>query len=306
MIRKLNNIFSRNKLQKFTAVVVSTLLWFFVMSSQDPPMSGSYTVPISVINSARDVKAIVEDKPISVKLSAPRSNFAEYSEKDIRATIDVANLTEGDYDLPVEASFPKGFDLIKISPQTLHVKIEPYIEKQIEAEVIVTGSTVADSMIKNIAKSLDHITVLGAKSEVEKVARVIGYVGLTHNSEDFEMQVPLSAIDSDGREVRGVQVVPSAITVQVDLETGITKKIVPIQVEITLPNGKEFDSIKIDPETIEIAGKEDILNSIDLIKTVPLTLPSVNDKFHGTLRLEIPNGVTVHIEKVTVTAEIKK
>ena len=307
MIRQLDNIFRRNKLKKFTALLMSTALWLFVMGSQDPPMDGSYTVPVAVINSSQESRAIVEDKPVTVKLNAPRSNFAEYTEKDIRATVDVANLTEGEYDLKVAATFPKNFDLVEIEPETLHVKIEPYVEKQIPAEVIVTGSTISDMVIKGITKSLDNLTVIGAKSEVAKVQRVIGYVGLNdENKDDFELEVPMSAIDADGREVKNVRVVPSAISVKVDLESGIQKKSVPVTAEITLPGGKTFSKITIEPEQIEIAGKEEILNSITEIKTAPLTLPAVTNNFHGTLRIILPEGVTCSVEKVTVTAELEK
>ena len=306
MIEQFNNIFRRNKLKKFTALIMSTALWFYVMSSQDPPMDGSYTVPVAVINSSRDFRAVVEDKPITVELSAPRSYFAEYKDQDIRATIDVANLTEGEYDLQVEASYPKGFEFQDVSPDTLHVKIEPYVEKQIAAEVIVTGSTVSDAVVKSVAKSLDNLTVIGAKSEVAKVQRVIGYAGLTNSEDDFEMQVPMSAIDADGREVKNIRVVPSSITVTIDLETGVTKKVVPVTAEISLPSGKEFSKITVEPEQIEIAGKEEVLKTIESLKTAPITLPAVNNTFHGTLKIVVPDGVTINVDKVTVTAELKK
>lgn len=306
MIKQLDNIFRRNKLQKFTALVVATALWFFVMGSQDPPMTGSYTVPVAVINSPRDVRATVEDKPVKIKLSGARSNFAEYKDEDIHATVDIANLTEGEYELPISAAYPKGFDLVSISPEKLHVKIDPYVDKQIAAEVIVTGSKISDAVVMNVAKSIETVTVIGAKTEVEKVQRIIGYVGLTDNQEDFEMQVPLSAVDADGREVKNVRVVPSAISVQIDLEKGIDKKTVPVTADITLPNGKSFSKITVEPSQIEITGSKEILDPIAEIKTVPLTLPAVHDTFHGTLKLILPEGVTTSTDKVTVTAEFKK
>ena len=306
MIKQLDNIFRRNKLQKFTALAVATALWFFVMSSQDPPMTGSYTVPVAVINSPRDVKATVEDKPIKVELTGARSNFAEYHDEDIHATIDIANLTEGEYDLPVAVSFPKGFDFVEISPDKLHVVIEPYVDRQINAEVIVTGSKISDAVIMNVSKSLETVTVVGAKTEVEKVQRIIGYVGLTDNQEDFERQVPLSAVDADGREVKNVRVVPSAISVKIDLEKGIEKKTVPVTADITLPSGKTFSKITVEPSQIEITGKKEILDPVAEIKTVPLTLPAVHDTFHGTLKLTLPEGVTASLDKVAVTAELQK
>jgi len=269
-------------------------------------MTDYYTVPVAVINSPRDVKATVEDKPIKIKLTGARSNFAEYNDGDIHATVDISNLTEGEYDLPISAAFPKGFDLVNISPETLHVKIEPYVDKQITAEVIVTGSKISDAVVMDVAKSLETVTIVGAKSDVEKVQRVIGYVGLTDNQDDFEMQVPLSAIDADGREVKNIRVVPSAINVAVDLETGIDKKTVPVTADITLPSGKTFSKITIEPEQIEIFGTKEILEPITEIKTAPLTLPAVQNSFHGTLKLNLPGGVTSQVDKVTVTAEFNK
>lgn len=306
MIKQLDSIFRRNKLKKLSALVVATALWFYVMSSQDPAMTDSYTVPVAVINTPRDSKATVEDKPVKVKLSGARSNFAEYKDEDIHATIDIANLTEGEYELPISAAFPKGFDLVGISPDKLHVTIEPYIDKQIDAEVIVTGSKISDAVVVNVAKSLETVTVVGAKTEVAKVQRIIGYVGLTDNQEDFEIQVPLSAVDADGREVKNIRIVPSTINVVVDLETVVEKKTVPITADITLPNGKTFSSITVEPNQIEITGKKEILDTITELKTVPLTLPAVHDTFHGTLKINLPEGVTSSVDKVTVTAELKK
>jgi len=272
---------------------MSTALWFFVMSSQNPVINSSYTVPVAVINSPRDFSVTVEDSPIKVKLSAPRSYFVDYSDRDIRATIDVANLAEGDYDLTVDVSYPKGFEIQEILPDKLHVKLEPYIDKQIEAEVIVNGTTISDAVVKGISKSLNHLTIVGAKSDVEKVKRVIGYVGLTNNEDDFDLQVPMSAIDADGREVKGVKVVPQ-------------KKVVPVVANLTAPNGKEFSKITVTPEQIEIAGKEEVIKSVESIQTAPLTLPSLKEDFHGTLKLVVPEGVTIQNDKVTVTAELKK
>lgn len=306
MTGQLKNILRHNKLQKFIALVLATALWFFVMSSQNPVINSSYTVPIAVINAPRDYSVTLEDTPIKVKLSAPRSYFVDYSDRDIRATVDVANLAAGDYDLTVEVNYPKGFELRDISPEKLHVKLEPFLEKQMNAEVIVNGSTVSDAVVKGIAKSLDSITVIGARNDVEKVQRVIGYVGLTNNEDDFDLQVPMSAIDSDGREVKGVKVVPSFITVSVDLETGVQKKTVPVKVNLIAPSGKEFAKITVNPEQIEIAGKEEIINSITEIETVMLTLPALNDDFHGTLKLVLPKDIVVQQDRVTVTAVLKR
>ena len=51
---------------------------------------------------------------------------------------------------------------------------------------------------------METVTIEGAESDIKEVTRVIGYVGLAGNSDDFKLKVPLTAINADGREVAGV------------------------------------------------------------------------------------------------------
>lgn len=306
MIRLLKDIFNHNKVQKISALVVSASLWVFVMGSQDPIMSSSYNVPVTLANPSRDYRVVFENQTIEVDLTAPRSNFAEYKSRDIHAFINAENLSEGEFDLPVEVSFPKGFELDKVTPAKVHVKVDPYIDKQIPAEVIVNGTTVTDSVVKGITKSLESITVIGPKTAVNSVKRVLGYVGLTGNKDDFEIKVPMTAIDEDGREVKNVRVVPSSINVFVDIESGMQKKTVPVTSEISPPAGQEIGEIIINPANIEIAAKDEVLAQVNSIPTAKAVITAGKDIFDGDLKIILPDGVTSKIEKVHVTATLKK
>ena len=306
MVQRLKSMFTYHKIQKFSALVVSAALWVFVMSSQDPLTEGSYRVPISLSEFSRDYRVVFEEQTVKVELTGARSNFAEYKATDIHAYLNASNLVEGEYDLPVEVTFPKGFELSEVNPDTIHVKIDPFIEKQIPAEVIVNGSPVTDSVVRNITKSLDNITVIGAKSSVNSVSRVIGYVGLTGNKTDFDIRVPMTAIDEDGREVKGVRVVPSAIMVTVDIESGLNKKIVPVTAEISPPAGREIDEIIVTPDNIEITSKTDILNNINSISTTKAVITTGNESVDGDLKIVLPDGVTAQVNEVHVTARLKE
>ena len=305
MIRRLKRTLTYNKMQKLAALIVSAALWVFVMGSQDPPMNGSYRVPISLTEFSRDYRVVFEEQTVKVELTGARSNFAEYKASDIHAYLNASNLAEGEYDLPVEVTFPRGFELSEVAPTKIHVKIDPFIEKQIPAEVIVNGSPVTDSVVRSITKSLDNITIIGAKSAVNSVVRVIGYVGLTGNKEDFDLKVPMTAIDEDGREVKGVRVVPSSITVSVDIEKDLNKKTVPITAQISPPAGREIEQITITPETIEISGRDEILNTINSIATAKAVITTGTESFDGNLKIVLPEGITAQISEVHVLAKLK-
>lgn len=306
MIRRLKKTLSHNKMQKLAALIVSCAMWVFVMSSQDPPMEGSYRVPISLTEFSRDYRVGFKEQSVKVELRGARSNFIEYKATDIHAYLNASNLSEGEYDLPVEITFPRGFELSEVEPATIHVVIDPFIEKQIAAEVIVTGSPVSDSVVRSITKSLENITVIGAKSAVNAVNRVIGYVGLTGNKNDFDLKVPMTAIDEDGREVKGVRVVPAAITVNVDIEKEFNKKVVPITAEISPPAGREIEQITITPNTVEISGRDEILNKTNSIATTKAVITTGNESFDGNLKIILPDGITAPIAEVHAVATLKE
>jgi YbbR domain-containing protein len=128
------------------------------------------------------------------------------------------------------------------------------------------------------------------------VDRLIGYVGLTSKNEsDFSLQVPLTAINADGREVSGLTIQPATMYVAVQMARGLTKKIVTI----TPVPGDDLDSrlelvaIKPEPLQIEIAGAENVIANLKSINTEKISLADVYKNTNKTVKLEIPPGVTV-------------
>lgn len=307
MLEQIKDAFQRNKIQKIVALLSAIALWFFVMDTQNPTINGSYDVPVTMANAPPGYKAVFRDQTISVKLSAPRSYFIDYGVNNIRAFANLQNYSaEGEYEVPIEASFPKGFELDGVSPATIHVILDPYIEKQMPAEIIVTGSPIENSVVKALDKSSANLTLIGPKTPVNAVQRVIGYIGLNGNAETFDILVPMTAIDSDGREVLGVRVAPSVITVTVQIESELQKKTVPVIADITVPEGREISEVVIEPQTVEVIGREEILSSIDSIQTEPLNFIVNAKTFIGKLKLELPEGVECNVEEVDVTCKFKE
>ena len=306
MLEQIKQAFQRNKLQKVIALFSAIALWFFVMDTQNPVINGSYDVPVSVTNIPSGYKPVYVEQNISVRLSAPRSYFIDYGVNNIRAFANLQNYSaEGEYEVPVEASFPKGFELDSVSPEKIHVQLDPFIEKQMPAELIVTGAPVENAIVKSMEKSSEQLTLIGPKTAVMRVERTIGYIGLNGNSETFEILVPMTAIDGDGREVRGVRVAPSVITVKVEIANELQKKTVPIVANVSVPDGREISEMIISPQEVEIIGREEILSSIDSIQTEPLNF-FVNAKtFIGKLKLDLPDGITASKNEVDITCKFK-
>ena len=306
MIAQINSLFRRNLLAKISSIIAAILLWIIVMDNQNPVIEGSYTVPLSFTEVPEGYKVLHNDQSIKVNLRGPRSYFVNYESKDCRAYANLNGLEEGSHEVNIEAKFPQGFELVSVTPNQTQIKLDPYIERQMPADLIVTGAAGANATVTKVTQSSDVVTVIGARTAAESVTRVIGYVGLSGNKEDFSLQVPMTAINEDGRALQDVRVVPSFMNVEVKITLGLMKKTVPIEPDIVMAEGLEIAKITLDPEQIEIAGQETIVNPIDKIKTQTITVPLGENSIKQTVTLIVPNGVTVKSNQVDVAVELKQ
>ncbi len=298
------NLFRRNLLNKLIALVAAFLMWVYVMADQDPAIDGSYTVPLTISNAPYDLIPICDEKVIQVSARAPRSSVVKYDANAFRVYANLEGLGEGDHQITPQVVMPQGFELIETYPSTVKVKLDSATERQMFIELITTGAVAPDSAIREIRKSMEAVTVVGPKSFVEQVARVYSMINFSGNTSSFEMQIPMRAVDAKENPVSGVRVVPSVITVSVDIESGVKKKIVPVVSELTAPDGWELTKVTVEPAQIEITGAESVVNAIVTLKTEPFTVQTGQKNFKGSLELVVPEGVTVKSKEVTVSAEV--
>ena len=298
------NLFRRNFLKKLIALIAAFCMWVFVMTDQDPAITGSYTVPLTMSNVPYEYFALCEEKTVRVETRAPRSYFVKYDANAFRVYANLENLGEGDYKITPQVVMPQGFELVETFPQTLDIKLDPMTEQQMPIEIRTSGSVAPDSAVREIQQSMDVVTIVGPKSYVEQVAKVYGSVNLSGSTSSFEMQIPMRAIDDKDNIVSRVRVVPSVITASIYIESGLKKKIVPIVPELTVADGWELSKITVEPAQTEITGAESLINSIVTLKTEPFTVQTGQKNFKGSLKLQIPDGVTLKEEEVTVSAEV--
>ena len=304
LLEQITTTLSRNALKKFLALILSISLWIYVMGTQNPVIEDSYNSKIQLKNPSVHHEVYFNNTvEARVKLSAPRSYFIDYSEKDIQAYIDASSYDEGEHDIPIEVSYPRGFEVIKITPAIVHVKIEPIIELQKDIDLTVSGSSAPNTTVRDIQVPKTAV-IIGSKSKIDRVAKVHGYIGIIGESESFSLNVQLGALDENGRKVEGVRVVPESIDAFIEVVRSV-KKSVPLVADVTIPDGKEIVKVSVDPDKVTIEGAEDIVGPIDLLKTVSITVPENTTNYKTTAKVIVPNDTKVNAEEVTVTVEVK-
>lgn len=298
------DLFRHNLLKKIIALVAAFLMWIYVMADQDPPLEDSYIVSLTVTNTPYELAPLYKEKTIQVVTRAARSNFFKYDANAFRAYINLEGLSAGEHQITPQVFMPPGFELVDTTPQIIKVKLDPIIEYQMPIEILTNGSVAKDSAIKGISKSMNMVTVVGPKSYVEKAKRVYGTINFSGNTSSFEWQIPVRAVDEEGAVIPFIRVVPSVITVSVEIESGLKKKVVPVVPEITVPEGWELTKVHIDPAQVEISGIESVLNQIVTLKTEPSIVQAGKRNFKGTLELILPEGVSSKVSEINVSAEV--
>ena len=304
-MRQVINIFRRNLLKKIIALIVAFIMWIFVMNDQDPPTEDDYDVPLTISNQPYELIPIFQEKIIKLRVRAPRSYFVKYDTNAFRVYANLEGMGEGVHQIDLQVITPQGFEVVDKTPESVRITLDPLIERRMPIEILTTGNIAQDAAVKEINKSIDSVTVVGPKSFVERVDKVFGTLNLNNNASSFEIQVPMNAVDNKGDALPpSVHVVPSVITVGVDVESGVRKRIVPVIPNLSVADGWELTKITSDPPQVEVVGTESAISSIITIRTVPFTVQTGQRVFKGTLKLEIPEGVTIPVEEVNVTASV--
>ncbi len=308
MMNRINSIFRRNLPAKIVALGVAVVLWVVVMSDQNPAIEGSFTVPVAVVNSPEGYKVTKSEDTVKIKVRGARSLFVSATADDFRAYVDLGGAEAGKQSYKVQTALPQGFELVEVQPETVEFNLDKIIQKQVRADVIVTGNSAPGTTVAKVTQASSIVTIEGPQSAVESVTRVVGYVGLSGNSTDFDLQVPLTALNADGREVHDVKVVPSVTEVTVQLARGLTKKIVTIHpvLDGSLPDDLMLSEVRTDPIKLEIAGESKVLAPLSSVDTEKIDLSKVTGSEKLTVRLNLPNGVTVTNPEISVNIVVKK
>ena len=307
MMTRLRALVQRNLPAKIIALVVAVVLWLFVMNEQNPQIEGSFTVAVELRNVPEGYKITQSEKSVKLKVRGARSFFVSAEPEGFKAYADLDGLDSGEHEVKVKAVLPQGFELVDAQPETVSVTLDKIVRRAVRIDLIVTGSASAGYTVGKISQSANTTVIEGPESRVAEVDRVIGYVGLSGNRDDFTLQVPLTPINSDGKAVDDVDLLARTVEVSVQLARGLTRKIVSIHpvLDDVLPEGFTLGEVQVEPTKIEIAGDAALISKVASIDTEKIVISDMKESGKKTVHLAIPNGVAISNREVTVTVELK-
>lgn len=325
----MNKFFSENLPWKIASLALATMLWIFVINTQNPMQPKTITgVSVNIRGTgALEEKGYViqnEDKlrsqKVTVEVKGSRLQIdrllANKGLIDIR--IDLAQNVKdivGDSDVVqtigvLEGNIPlEGIVITDISPKFTQVVFEK--EKRtvlpIQYNIIDKGN---DAYIAKepIIKPPD-IEIWGPQSYIDSIEKAVVNIDMKEFSEDMlSSKLPIKLLDSEGKEVQGVKKSPQFA--EVTLPIGKKKK-VPVEALFTgtLPEGYLQTNTIVNPKELTIVGKPELVDSIETIKLNSIALDNLIQSTTLKVDFVLPKGIE-YIDKIeskaTVTIEIKK
>ena len=306
MMTRLRGVVQHNLPVKIAALIVAVVLWLYVMNDQNPAIDGGFPVPVTIENAPEGYQLSSDTDKVTIRVRGPRSLFVSADSSDFHARVNLADFAEGERAYTVEASVPYGFELVSISPDKMTINLDRMIEKTLKASLTIGGAPASGYTVDKVIQADEAVKVQGPRSLVDQVVHVVGHINLSGQSSDDIAQVSFIALNTDGREVVGVTLVPSSTEVTVKLARGLTRKVVEVQphpLSDLAPNLK-LEGVTVTPARIEIAGAEDVISKISMIGTEAFSLADVRATEKREVRLQLPEGVTVTNPNVTVEIKV--
>lgn len=292
--------------------VVTCLIWYAVITSDDPKISislGSIAVELENGESLHE-KGLAyyvdsnESIPVTVSVSQKRGWLVK--PEDIQLTADLQKAEEGTGKVYVQAHIINNQSIIgnsyKLASNYVTIRTEKLVEKTIPIQVETTGTPGGGMKAGKCIVSQDSVTVRVPESFKENVVLAHGTVDVSSIQTDFEGDVDLIFLDQDGHEIDcdAKQVLPENDSVFVKVPVGIVKNI-----EIELPEeqksyGKGYRCTTLEAERYsqKVVGTEESLSDFDkiVISADDLELNKKTESFEIEMDLSeyLPEHVVVY------------
>lgn len=302
---RLKALLFENIMAKIFSLVFAVVLWAVVIGEKHGQMQ--LNVPLELIN-IPEKAVVVSEVPsnLSVLVQGPRTLLRTLSVRDIRRTVDLKGIGVGWTTiriLPDSVPVPRGVEVIRVTPATLDLKLEPLREVALSVVAQLTGEVARGYRVENVSTDPPRVVLRGGESEVMGLSEVrTRPVSVAQASSDLEEKV--------GLELEGLHLVsvsPARVSVKV--------KVVPLQMEraiegVAVRAALQEVPIAVEPKEVKVLIKGPLhivetLKETDLQATVAVQGLSAG-KHTLAVSVGAPQGVRVtkvEPSRVEVTLE---
>ena len=299
----MKNNLKRNTKIKIISLLSAMVLWMYVMAVIDPEDTKLFeNIPVTVTNSEelQDNDLVVypeSDLVADIYITGKISDLQKINEDDIHI-YSINNPIEGKNYLYLKVNTTKQVSY-EFKSDFIVITLEKLMHQEKDINPEITGEYKDD--VDTVTLQQSTVEISAPRVLIEKVAYIKATVQVDSKENDkLTKKAKLVAVDSDGKEVKGVNLEVKNINAEVSF---LEEKEVPINVQLK-DNTTDTQTYEMNPETITIKGKKEILNTIDYINTEKIDLSSIG--VSKKINLIIPENVTSNETTVIIKPKDKE
>ncbi|MDY3618122.1 CdaR family protein [Agathobaculum sp.] len=287
---------------RLLSLVLAVVLWAIVMSVVDPEKPFSYDdVQVDILGKSELLQKTglsvieVSNETVSVRLTGKSSEVTALSADRITTTVDVSGLPAepGEYDLPVAAQSPRyGVDISRVTPATVHVRVDKVTTATKEIRVHVTGTPAEGYRAGKAKATTEKLTIEGPSADLDEVKYALVTANVDGATSTVQQDCAVTLCNEAGEPITSAHVKSKTDTIRVTVPI-YQNKVIPLTVSFKDGAAVKADQARytINPETVEVSGDQNTIASMTEINLGEIDLGSVKTGTPVSLPIKLPDGV---------------
>lgn len=290
---------------KLLSLLMAIMLWFYVVNQGGGMATGKnmikaeldyYHVPSGL--------TVVGPQTVNVKLWGSFGNI-----DDITAYVDLAGMSQGKHQVPVEVKPLKGAMFATVQPDEVTVVLQELDERTLQIKYDVKQNPPSGYALREIMLSPEKCMIRGERAAVKRVASIMAVLDLSKMKGIGSFQASLQARDTDGNIIsEGITLLPETVKVYavVEAEKALKKLAISPQFKGKPAEGYKVGDVVVAPAEASVLGEKAALDSITAILTKEIDLTDKKESFTQTVELQPIEGLIVSPLQVDVKVGIDK
>ncbi|MDR3190030.1 MAG: hypothetical protein LBT80_02350 [Lactobacillaceae bacterium] len=243
---------------------------------------------------------------VEIKLTGPSALVTSTENtKGFQVVADLSDLADGEHTVALKVTGLNKELTYKLTNPTLTLTVYKKSVATYNVQLDYNKDAIAEGyVIGDVENSVTSVQVIGRKSAVQAVDRVVAVLQLSRDTtETVEKDVQLQAVDADGNPV-DVALSENTTHVKIPVEAGKGTKKVKLVFDTSGGDADKY-TIKANVNEFELTGNMDKLKKISDI-SIKVDLTDITTAKTETVQVPLPAGVDkIDTSEVTITIEPK-
>ncbi len=295
----MKNMLSKNLGALLLATVLSVAVWAMANVEQNPEVTQTFasTIPVEVTNlpAGLVLYGAAPDR-VTLKLRAPQDSWSRLRVASFQAYVDLAGLSSGlrDVEVKVNCSDPR-VRILEKDPSRVSLRLEPLRQRAIPVRIRALDDAPTGYTMLLPKAAPAQVIINGPAPLADTVSEAYVEVRIEGSKVSFAKAYQPVLRDAQGKEVKGVEMSPASVEVEIPIEQLRNYKTVSLKAVITgtVAPGYWISGIVVQPSTVTLGGDPQVLESFGYVETAPVSVSGAVTEVLRSTNIYIPPGTAL-------------